>query len=28
MPRCGVAFFNYMSQFVPLYDKIGKEFIK
>lgn len=28
MPLCGVAFFNYMSQFVPLYDKIGKEFIK
>ncbi|EAG8717335.1 thymidine kinase, partial [Listeria monocytogenes] len=27
MPICGVAFFNYMSQFVPLYDKIGKEFI-
>lgn len=22
------SFFNYMSQFVPLYDKIGKEFIK
>ncbi|MBC6214875.1 thymidine kinase, partial [Salmonella enterica subsp. enterica serovar Newport] len=27
MPLCGVAFFNYMSQFVPLYDKIVKEFI-
>ncbi|RFX85133.1 thymidine kinase, partial [Salmonella enterica subsp. enterica serovar Enteritidis] len=25
MPLCGVAFFNYMSQFVPLYDKIGIE---